>query len=247
MGEIQSVVLTSTFALNNRFVYIRWHHWVEPTIYQVPVSFVVPIHLGIFVFGCLYEVLLSYDAIRYKNNILLSALCICDVCNFVFAAMHFGQMRGIIRRLYHDAHDVRVNPLVKSGEDIWPQAGPALLVIPFIVGVCSSVMWALASKLHRDFAWAIYKHIHADSDVKSRYLTYQVEKPSLPSSRDVLTYQIDTGLPCVYQARSLLLPRLRRAVQSDRRAFRRARVLSDDGPDPSHPDRIGPSGALRET
>lgn len=186
MGEIQSVVLTSTFALNNRFVYIRWHHWVEPTIYQVPVSFVVPIHLGIFVFGCLYEVLLSYDAIRYKNNILLSALCICDVCNFVFAAMHFGQMRGIIRRLYHDAHDVRVNPLVKSGEDIWPQAGPALLVIPFIVGVCSSVMWALASKLHRDFAWAIYKHIHADSDVKSRYLTYQVEKPSLPSSRDVL-------------------------------------------------------------
>jgi hypothetical protein len=61
--------------------------------------------------------------------------------------------------------------------DYWAKVQPALLLSTIIVGMCAitSCIWAFF--LHREFRWAIYRHISGSLEMLRRYLAYQVRLP----------------------------------------------------------------------
>ena len=69
------------------YILVEWEQWVTPTIIQVPVSYMVPINLGVFIFASVYEFILALDAIHNKNNVLLFSICVCDACSFAYSIM----------------------------------------------------------------------------------------------------------------------------------------------------------------
>ncbi|KAF4300859.1 hypothetical protein GTA08_BOTSDO10826 [Botryosphaeria dothidea] len=155
------------------YVLDRYLRWVNPNVYQVSRSYTIPVTFAIFVFGVLYQFILAWDSLRLKNNIQLFAQAICNVCLCVATALQYEQVQEVVEALppNRDMHD---KPLVKVHVDIWKQIRPALVASIAVVGVCSLAMCALAHKLHKQFAWALYKDINANSSLRRRYLVYQV-------------------------------------------------------------------------
>jgi hypothetical protein len=147
--------------------------WVHPNIIQVTVSYVVPINLAIFVFTCVYELVLAIDAVHHKNNLLLFAICVSNVCILAFSAMQPNSMKDIARSL-PTARDAEWQPLVYIDVDFWERVGPAQIACPIIFGICTLIIWPCAYQLHREYSWAIYRSIHGDMSVKIRFLTYEV-------------------------------------------------------------------------
>jgi hypothetical protein len=137
----------------------------------------VPINLAIFVFTCAYELVLAIDAVHNKNNLLLFAICVSNVCILAFSAMQPNSIKEIARRL-PTARDHERQPLVDLDFDFWKRVGPAQIACPIIFGICTLIIWPCAYQLHKVYAWAIYRKIHGDMSIKTRFLGYEVSLPA---------------------------------------------------------------------
>lgn len=160
-----------------RYIISEWQVWVRPNIIQVTVSYVVPINLAIFVFTCAYELVLAIDAVHNKNNLLLFAICVSNVCILAFSAMQPNSIKEIARRL-PTARDHERQPLVDLDFDFWKRVGPAQIACPIIFGICTLIIWPCAYQLHKVYAWAIYRKIHGDMSIKTRFLAHEVSLPA---------------------------------------------------------------------
>ncbi|KAJ5358414.1 uncharacterized protein N7496_010827 [Penicillium cataractarum] len=155
------------------FIISEWQMWVHSNITQVTISYVVPINLAIFVFTCVYELILAIDAVHHKNNLLLFAVCVSNVCILAFSAMQPTAMIEISRRLPNE-RDAERQPLVDIDVDFWKRVGPAQIACPIVFGICSFIIWPCAYRLHKEYAWAIYRSIHGDLSIKTRFLAYEI-------------------------------------------------------------------------
>ncbi|KAF2143971.1 uncharacterized protein K452DRAFT_223966 [Aplosporella prunicola CBS 121167] len=155
------------------FIHIRWQQWANPNFIQLQISYTAPVYLSLFMFGCLYQWLLAFDAIRSKHNIQLFAICVCNACLLIFTGLLYKEMRWVVPHAT-EQRDMYNKPLVKLDQDIWVEIGPCLLVCTIITGICTLAMWGFTYRLHKEFAWAIYKHVSADLHMRSRFLTYQI-------------------------------------------------------------------------
>ena len=90
--------------------------------------------------------------------------------------MQYQQVEDVVKELPPN-RDMHNKPLVKLDVNVWMMIRPALMASIAVVGACSVAMCGLAYKLHRQFAWALYKDINADSSLRARYLVYQVRSP----------------------------------------------------------------------
>lgn len=133
----------------------------------------MPINLAIFVFTCLYELILAIDAVHNKNNLLLFAICVSNVFILAFAAMQPDAIKDIARNT-PASRDHEGQPLVDIDMDFWKRVGPAEIACPIIFGICTLIIWPCAYQLHKEYAWAIYRKIHGDMSIKSRFLAYEV-------------------------------------------------------------------------
>ena len=157
---------------------MEWELWVTPNITQVPVSYLVPIGMGILVFACVYEVILALDAIHNKNNILLFAICVSNVCSNIFAVMRCISMQDTTARLFAGSAE-SIPALVNSSWNVWPRIQPAEILVPVVTGLGTFVLWPCAYYLHREYSWAIYKCVHGSSEIRMRYLAYEVRSTSM--------------------------------------------------------------------
>ncbi|KAL1639335.1 hypothetical protein SLS58_008048 [Diplodia intermedia] len=155
------------------YVLDRYLRWVNPNVYEVPRSYTIPVTFAIFVFGVVYQFVLSWDSLSSKNNIQLFAQAICNVCLFASAILQYEQVQDVVKGL-PPARDATDSPLVDLDIDIWIQIHPALIASIAVFAACSLAMCGLAYKLHKQFAWALYKDISADTSLRTRYLVYQV-------------------------------------------------------------------------
>lgn len=146
---------------------------MNPNVYQVARSYTIPVTFAIFVFGVVYQFLLAWDSLRSKNNIQLFAQAVCNVCLFISAVLQYEQVKDVVHGLPPN-HDAQNKPLVKLDVNIWAQIHPALIAFIAVFAACSVAMCGLAYKLHKQFAWALYKDINADTSLRTRYLIYQV-------------------------------------------------------------------------
>lgn len=157
----------------NSFVLDRYLRWVNPNVFQVPHSYIIPVTFAIFVLGVVYQFALSWDSLRIKNNIQLFAQAVCNICFFISSILLYHQVKNVIAELPEN-HDTKGTSFVKADIDVWAQIQPALIAFIAIFGACSLALCALAYRLHREFAWALYKNISADRKLRGRYLHYEV-------------------------------------------------------------------------
>ncbi|KAE8343461.1 hypothetical protein BDV24DRAFT_149715 [Aspergillus arachidicola] len=169
------ILLVQTLLITTLEVYIlvQWLGWVNDNVTQVTTSYIVPIGMGLVTFACLYETLLSLDAIHHKNNILLAAICISNTCIVVYSVLQYMRMRVTTHTLQY-SQDSTGRPLADPTRDIWALMQPAELLVAIILGITSLGIIPAAFRLHKDYAWAIYKCIHGSADLRLRYLAYEI-------------------------------------------------------------------------
>ncbi|KAK4155570.1 hypothetical protein C8A00DRAFT_41844 [Chaetomidium leptoderma] len=130
----------------------------------------IPTFLTLFIFGFLYILFLSWDALRLKNTIQIIGLCLANLAIFVYAILQIDQI------------DMSISLLLKKGalkpdrddRNVWVLCRPFLIAVPAVVGVVTAAMGAIAYQLYREFAWDILKQIGADYRMKKRFLHYQI-------------------------------------------------------------------------
>ncbi|GAB7351712.1 hypothetical protein MBLNU459_g2301t1 [Dothideomycetes sp. NU459] len=120
----------------------------------------IPTYLSLFIFGFIYEICLTYDALRLKNTIQVIGLCMYNMGLLIYAAVQYDQIQDAVITL--------VNP------GLWQELKPFLVAVPCLIALGTVLMSVVAWKLYDEFAWTIYKHISADLRLKRRYLTYQI-------------------------------------------------------------------------
>ncbi|KAK3335336.1 hypothetical protein B0T19DRAFT_5359 [Cercophora scortea] len=130
----------------------------------------IPTFLALFIFGFLYVLLLTWDALRLKNTIQVIGLCIANLALLVYTALQIDQINSSIDKLQR-ANALKQDP---ANKDVWETIRPFLIAIPAIIGVVSLAMGYIAYQLYREFAWDILKQIGADYRMKKRFLQYQV-------------------------------------------------------------------------
>ncbi|CAN9374656.1 unnamed protein product [Alternaria alternata] len=109
----------------------------------------IPTFLAVFMFGYIYQLFLTWDALRMKNTIQVIGLVLYNIGILVYAAIQFDQIKDA-------ADDLNTRRFIPK--DFWEDVKPMLIALPVLMA----------------FAWTIYKRISADTRLKRRYLTYQI-------------------------------------------------------------------------
>ncbi|KAK0630170.1 hypothetical protein B0T17DRAFT_615861 [Bombardia bombarda] len=130
----------------------------------------IPTFLALFIFGFLYVLLLTWDALRLKNTIQIIGLCVANLALFIYTILQIDQIGNSIEAL----QDYGVLKPDTVDVDVWQICKPFLIAIPCIIGVFTFAMAFTAHKLYQEFAWDILKQIGADYRMKKRFLYYQV-------------------------------------------------------------------------
>ncbi|KAF4980282.1 hypothetical protein FDECE_17911 [Fusarium decemcellulare] len=153
-------------------VLVRYLDWVNPVVYQVPVSYVVPLTLAVSLLGCYFQVVVTLDSCRIKNTIQIWVQCIINICLSVAAGMQYLQAKDAVDRII-PGHDMYGTPFAKLERPFWKEARPLLLGCLAVFSACSLLMCILACYLHVEFAWSLYEHISPDVKMKARHQRYQ--------------------------------------------------------------------------
>ncbi|KAJ5724332.1 hypothetical protein N7488_002367 [Penicillium malachiteum] len=121
--------------------------------------------LGLYLFGLLYELALSYDALRRRNTIQLVGLCFCNLGLTAYGVLQMQEIRPTLESMMADSLiDMRLLHLYRA----------VLILVPIILAIGTLCMTFLTWKLRAEFSWSIYKNISADLQMKRRYFTYQL-------------------------------------------------------------------------
>jgi hypothetical protein len=130
----------------------------------------IPTFLTLFIFGFLYQLILSWDALRMKNTIQIIGICLSNLAFLIYTSLQVDQISQAVSIL-------NTNGILKNDEashNIWFTIRPFLIAIPVIISVVTVGISFLAWKLYREFAWDILKQIGADYRMKKRFLYYQI-------------------------------------------------------------------------
>jgi hypothetical protein len=216
---------------------MTYFNWINPVVYQVPVSFVVPVNFGLFILGNLWKAGLAIDALRMKNILQLYSICLLDISLFVFSVMRYFQTRKVAANLLlGEAPGPQY--FTDRSVDYWATARPALLSSTTALGVCVVLSSVMVYLLQRELRWAIYRHISGSLEMLRRYLAYQVRFSLSQTGHQA---HQPAGPSCSSSHRTLFLDCIRRYLWADQRALRGARIRPHHGPrtcasDPSSHD-----------
>lgn len=133
---------------------------------HTPAVRAIDTYLSLFIFGFLYQIGLTWDALRLKNTIQILGLCAYNIGLIIYAAVQTDQINQAIALLV--GGDQNVDGSLNS------DVRPFLIAVPCVIGLGTILMCFAALKLYQEFAWTIYKHISADLGMRRRYLVYQI-------------------------------------------------------------------------
>jgi hypothetical protein len=148
--------------------------------------------LGLYIFALLYELALSYDALKRRNTFQLVGLCLCNFGLFVYGIVQMREIRETISGLSISE---------AAGELLWKHYRIELILIPVFIGVCTILMIFVTWRLRAENSWIIYQSMSADLQMNRRYFTYQVGSVFSRNVRPLANLLI--GLYCSTQIRFL--------------------------------------------
>ncbi|KAM0425752.1 hypothetical protein ACHAPT_009000 [Fusarium lateritium] len=153
-------------------VLVRYLDWVNPAVYQVPLSYVIPMAFAMSTLGCVFQAIVALDSCRIKNKIQIWAQCVINICLSVTAGMQYFQAKEATERILK-GHDGDNKPFADNDKPFWKHTQPALIACIALFSACSIFMFALACWLHVEFSWSLYEHVSPDVKMKARHLRYQ--------------------------------------------------------------------------
>jgi hypothetical protein len=125
----------------------------------------IPCQLALLIFGFIYQLCLTYDALSNQNTIQVIGLAIMNAGLIIYTGIQYQQV-------YHAF--VTLSEAQFLPADYFSQVQGTLIALPAVLALFSIVLAFLAWQLYKEFGWKIYKQIGADPKMKRRYLTYQV-------------------------------------------------------------------------
>ena len=129
--------------------------------------------LSVTTLGYIFQAILTLDAYRIKNNIQIFMQCVCNVCLSISTILQYSQVKDANARITK-GYNMFNKPFAKNERNFWQNIAPGLIVCIAVSCACSVSMIVLVFGLHRQFAWALYKHVSPDKRIQDRYFVYQV-------------------------------------------------------------------------
>lgn len=130
-------------------------------------------YLSLFIFAFVYEIIIVYDALRLNSMIQLVGVCIYNFLLLMYAAAQPTNVKKALDGL-ETSFAMGVTPLLDPGHHTWQRIFPALIAVILVQAIATFTLAFLTYKLHFEFAWVVYKVIHADLSMKKRLLNFQV-------------------------------------------------------------------------
>ncbi|EER43353.1 conserved hypothetical protein [Histoplasma capsulatum H143] len=106
------------------YVFARFQSELRGNWSNTATSRTIPTFLTLYIFGFVYELVLTYDALQMKNTIQVIGICICNVGLLIYGAVQTDQIRDAILQL---------NAGKNIDKQIWPDLKPFLIAIPIII------------------------------------------------------------------------------------------------------------------
>lgn len=147
---------------------------LAPEAVQVNAGHTVPMYASLFIFGFVYELLLFWDSLRLSSMIQVVGLCIYNLLLTLYAIFQPKQIHDALHLLEIALPMGADHTILDPDSHVWEDIEPALLALVAVLALGTAVMCFIAYKLHSEFAWLVYKVIHADIRMKRRVFTLEV-------------------------------------------------------------------------
>ena len=137
----------------------------------------VSVYLAVFVFGCVFQVLIAWDAVRLKNTMQLIGVLIFNIALTITAAIEIRQVRDALNAQDRIAGGIPCpdNPdALCRARALFPSVERFLIVVTATCFVAELVMAYLSFKLWKEFGWVIYQKVGADLKVRNMFFWYQL-------------------------------------------------------------------------
>lgn len=131
-------------------------------------------YASLFIFGFAYEVLLVWDSLRLSSMIQVVGLCIYNLLLTLYAIFQPKQIQHALDSLSTSQPMGADHTILDPDSHVWEAIEPALLALVGVLGLGTAAICCIAYKLHSEFAWLVYKVIHADIGMKRRVFTLEV-------------------------------------------------------------------------
>ncbi|RKK77183.1 hypothetical protein BFJ69_g6432 [Fusarium oxysporum] len=84
-------------------ILVEYLDWVNPVVYQVPVSYVTPVASAVSIISFGFQAVLSVDSCRIKNKVQLWTQGILNICFSIATGMEYFQVKDATDRMFHIA------------------------------------------------------------------------------------------------------------------------------------------------
>ncbi|RKL37874.1 hypothetical protein BFJ70_g6827 [Fusarium oxysporum] len=152
-------------------ILVEYLDWVNPVVYQVPVSYVTPVASAVSIISFGFQAVLSVDSCRIKNKVQLWTQGILNICFSIATGMEYFQVNDATERVSR-GYDMYKKPFADNSMPYWEIARPMLISCVAVSSACSLCMCALAYYLHMEFSWSLYEHISPDLRMTARHVKY---------------------------------------------------------------------------
>ncbi|KAF4439631.1 hypothetical protein FACUT_4001 [Fusarium acutatum] len=174
----QAIIIISL--QTTRAILVEYLDWVNPVVYQVPVSYVTPVASAVSIISFGFQAVLSVHSCRIKNKIQVWTQCILNICFSISIGMYlywygisigmeYFQVKGATERVSRE-EDMYKTPFADNSMPYWDIAGPMSITCIAVSSACRVCMCALAYYLHMEFCWSLYEHISPDLKMTSRHV-----------------------------------------------------------------------------
>ncbi|KAK7923570.1 hypothetical protein PG985_007641 [Apiospora marii] len=147
---------------------------LAPEKVQVPSGHTVPMYASLFIFGFAYELLLFWDSLRLSSMIQVVGLCVYNLLLTLYAIFQPKQIQHALYSLSTAQPMGADHTILDPDSRVWEDIEPALLALVAVLALGTVAIWFIAWRLHSEFAWVVYKVIHADIRMKRRVFTLEV-------------------------------------------------------------------------
>ncbi|KAL2063938.1 hypothetical protein VTL71DRAFT_4432 [Oculimacula yallundae] len=146
---------------------------LDPRAFQVASGHTVPMYFSLFIFAFIYELFIVYDALRLNSMIQVVGLCIYNTLILIYAAVQPLHVKKALNTL-STSFSSGLYSLLPPELNTWQRISPVLVTVLVVQAVATTTLIFVAYKLHFEFAWVVYKVLHADLSMKRRLLTFQI-------------------------------------------------------------------------
>ncbi|KAK7943943.1 uncharacterized protein PG986_013056 [Apiospora aurea] len=155
------------------YVFTTVEEGLDPAAYQGTSGHTVPMYLALFIFAFVYEIIIVYDALRLNSMIQLVGVCIYNLLLLLYAAAQPLHVKRALDQL-ESSLAMGTTPLLNPEHHTWQRIQPAVFAVIVVQAAAALALVFLSYKLHFEFAWVVYKVIHADLSMKKRLLNFQI-------------------------------------------------------------------------